>query len=109
MSQETLSKLNISHIDKISSSRNEPNWLKEYRQTSLSIYEKLPLEISPLYNKYTDAKKMDPQQVSLSISTTDTVPSFLQKRLGELENETCIIQIGTNTYRINVSDELKSK
>jgi len=109
MSKETLSKLNISHIYEISSSRNEPNWLKEYRQNSLSIYEKLPLEISPLYNKYTDAKKMDPQQVSLSISTTDTVPSFLQKRLGELENEICIIQIGTNTYRINVSDELKSK
>ena len=109
MSKETLSKLNISHIYEISSSRNEPNWLKEYRQNSLSIYEKLPLEISPLYNKYTDAKKMDPQQVSLSISTTDTVPSFLQKRLGELENEICIIQIGINTYRINVSDELKSK
>jgi len=52
---------------------------------------------------------MDPQQVSLSISTTDTIPSFLQKRLGELENETCIIQIGTNIYRINLSDELKSK
>ena len=109
MSQETLSKLNVSHIDEISSSRNEPNWLKEYRQNSLSIYEKLPLELSPLYNKYTDAKKMDPQQVSLSISTVDTIPTFLKKRLGELENETCIIQIGTNTYRINVSDELKSK
>jgi len=109
MSQETLSKLSPSHIDEISSSRNEPDWLKEYRQNSLSVYEKLPLEISPLYNKYTDAQKMDPQQVSLSISTTDTIPSFLQKRLGELENETCIIQIGTNTYRINVSDDLKSK
>ena len=109
MSQETLSKLSTSHIDEISSSRNEPDWLKEYRQNSLSVYEKLPIEISPLYNKYTDAQKMDPQQVSLSVSTTDTVPSFLQKRLGELENETCIIQIGTNTYRINISDELKSK
>ena len=109
MSQETLSKLNLSHIDEISSSRNEPDWLKEYRKSSLSIYDRLPLEISPLYNKYTDANKMDPQQVSLSISTIDTVPSFLQKRLGELENETCIIQIGTNTLRINISDELKSK
>ncbi len=109
MSQETLSKLNVSHIDELSSSRNEPNWLKEYRQNSLSIYEKLPLELSPLYNKYTDAKKTDPQQVSLSISTVDTIPSFLKKRLGELENETCIIQIGTNTHRINISDELKSK
>ena len=109
MSQETLSKINISHIDKISSSRNEPDWLKEYRKSSLSIYDNLPIEISPLYNKYTDAKKMDPEKVSLSISTTETIPKFLEKRLGELENETCIIQIGTNIHKINVSDELKSK
>ena len=42
---------------------------KEYRKTSLSIYDKLPIEMSPLYNKYTDAKKMDPEKVSLSTST----------------------------------------
>ena len=109
MSQEILSKLNISHIDEISSSRNEPDWLKEYRKNSLSIYDTLPLEISPLYNKYSDAKKMDPDKVSLSVSTTETIPKFLEKRLGELENETCIIQIGTNISKINISDELKSK
>ena len=106
---QTLSTLSLGHIDEISSSKNEPDWLKEYRKNSLSIYESLPIETSPLYNKYTDAKKMDPQQVSLSISTTDAVPNFLQKRLGELENETCIIQIGTHIHKINISDELKSK
>ncbi len=109
MSQEILSKLNKSHIDEISSSRNEPDWLKNYRNDSLSIYESLPIEMSPLYNKYTDAKKMDPEKVSLSTSTTQNIPNFLEKRLGELENETCIIQIGTNIHKINVSDELKSK
>jgi len=109
MSQETLSKINTSHIDEISSSRNEPEWLKDYRKNSLSIYDSLPLEMSPLYNKYTDAKKMDPEKVLLSTSTTETIPSFLNKRLSELENETCIIQIGTNVHKINVSDELKSK
>ena len=109
MSQETLSKINTSHIDEISSSRNEPEWLKDYRKNSLSIYDSLPLEMSPLYNKYTDAKKMDPEKVLLSTSTTETIPSFLNKRLSELENETCIIQIGTNIHKINVSDELKSK
>jgi Fe-S cluster assembly protein SufB/Fe-S cluster assembly protein SufD len=106
---QTLSTISIGHIDEISSSKNEPDWLKEYRRNSLSVYESLPIEISPLYNKYTDAKKMDPQQVSLSVSTTDAVPSFLQKRLGELEKETCIIQIGTHIHKINISDELKSK
>lgn len=109
MSQETLSKLNTSHIDEISSSRNEPEWLKDYRKNSLTIYDRLPIEMSPLYNKYTDAKKMDPEKVLLSTSTTETIPSFLNKRLTELENETCIIQIGTNVHKINISDELKSK
>ena len=106
---QTLSTISIGHIDEISSSKNEPDWLKEYRRDSLSIYESLPIETSPLYNKYTDAKKMDPQQVSLSVSTTDVVPSFLQKRLGELEKETSVIQIGTHIHKINISDELKSK
>ena len=106
---QTLSTISIGHIDEISSSKNEPDWLKEYRRNSLSVYESIPIETSPLYNKYTDAKKMDPQQVSLSVSTTNTIPSFLQKRLGELEKETCVIQIGTHIHKINLSDELKSK
>ena len=109
MSQEILSKLNSSHIDEISSSTNEPDWLKDYRKNSLSIYDSLPIEMSPLYNKYTDAKKMDPEKVSLSTSTIQTIPNFLTKRLGELENELCIIQIGTNILKINISDDLKSK
>jgi len=109
MSQETLSKINSKHVEEISSSQNEPDWLKQYRKNSLSIYDTLPIETSPLYNKYTDAKKMDPQQVSLSISTTNIVPNFLQKRLHELANETCIVQIGSNIYKINISDELKTK
>ena len=109
MSQELLSKINASHIEEISSSRNEPEWLKDYRKNSLSVYDSLPIETSPLYNKYTDAKKMDPEKVSLSTTTTETVPAFLQKRLGELDNEICIIQIGTNIHRINLPEELKSK
>ncbi|MFQ5497682.1 MAG: Fe-S cluster assembly protein SufD [Nitrosopumilus sp.] len=109
MYQETLSKLNTNLIDDISSSGNEPEWLKDYRKSSLSIYDSLPIEMSPLYNKYTDAKKMDPEKVSLSTTTAETVPSFLNKRLGELENELCIIQIGTNIHKINIPDDLKSK
>ena len=109
MTQALLSKLNNTHIDEISSSRNEPDWLKDYRKNSLSVYDGLAIELSPLYNKYTDAKKMDPEKVSLSTSTTATVPDFLKKRLSELEKEICIIQIGTNIHKINLPDDLKSK
>ena len=109
MQQLALSTLSSYHIDEISTSKNEPSWLKEYRKKSLSIYQELPLETSPLYNKYTDAKKMDPEQVSLTIKSDASVPDFLKNRLKELENETCIVQIGSNIHRINISDEIKSK
>lgn len=109
MSQKVLSKISTSHIDDISNHGNEPGWLKDYRRESLAIYDSLPIEISPLYNKYTDAAKMDPQNVYLSMSTAPTVPKFLEKRLGELQNEICIIQIGTNIHRICLPDELRQK
>jgi len=109
MSQLALSTISSTHIEEISSSKNEPDWLKEYRKNSLSIYNELPLEISPLYNKYTDAKRMDPEQVSLAINSDTTVPTFLDKRLSEIQKEISIIQIGTNIHQINLPDELKEK
>lgn len=104
-----LSTINSSHIEQLSSSKKEPGWLKEYRQKSLSIYQELPLEVSLLYNKYTDARKLDPEQVSLSANSDPAMPDFLKKRFTELENQNCIIQIGTNITRVNLSNELKSK
>jgi len=109
MSQLTLSSIDSSLVEEISSKRNEPDWLKEYRKNSLSIYHDLPVEVSPLYNKYTDARRMNPEQVSLSISSDSSVPDFLAKRLDEIKNEISIVQIGSNIYSINVNDELKSK
>lgn len=105
---QTLSQINTSHIDEISSSKNEPDWLKDYRKSSLSVYDSLPIEMSPLYNKYTDAKRLNPEKISIASSTKDSIPGFLQKRLGELKDEICIIQIGTNIHKINLPDDLKS-
>jgi len=109
MQKLALSTIGSSLIDEISSSKNEPDWLKEYRKNSLSIYQELPLEISPLYNKYTDAKRMDPQQVSLSIASDKSIPEFLKNRLSDLANETAIVQIGSNIDQINIPEEQKSK
>ena len=109
MQNLALSTISSSHIDEISSSKNEPGWLKEYRKNSLSIYQALPLETSPLYNKYTDAKRMDPEQVSLAINSDKSVPDFLTNRLLELENEISIVQIGSNIHKINLPDEFQKK
>ncbi|WKT57094.1 hypothetical protein QVH35_06445 [Candidatus Nitrosotenuis chungbukensis] len=65
---QALSTITTTHVDDISASKSEPDWLKQYRKNSFTIYQTLPPEVSPLYNKYTDAKRMDPAQVSLSVS-----------------------------------------
>jgi len=109
MSQLALSTINSSHIDELSSSKKEPSWLKDYRQNALSIYQEMPLEVSPLYNKYTDANKMDPEQVSLSLNSDAAIPELLNKRLSELENSNCIFQIGSNITRVNILDSLQSQ
>ena len=51
MEQIALSALKSSLIDEISSSKNEPDWLKEYRKSSLSIYEELPIEYAVELNR----------------------------------------------------------
>ena len=107
--EQTLSSIQSSLVEEISSSKNEPNWLKEYRKNSLNIYNELPAEVSPLYGKYTDAKRMDPSQVSLSTSSDSKLPDFLSKRVEEVKNENGIIQIGSNITSVNLSDDLKSK
>ena len=108
MQKLALSSIESSLIDEISTSRNEPNWLKEYRRDSLGIYHELPQEVSPLYSKYTDAKKMNPEQVSLSINTNSGIPEFLKKRIEEVKNQLSIIQIGSNIDSVNISENLIS-
>jgi Fe-S cluster assembly protein SufB len=107
--EQTLSSIQNSLLEEISSSKNEPDWLKEYRKNSLSIYNELPSEVSSLYNKYTDAKRMDPTKVSLSPTSDSKLPDFLSRRVEEVKKENGLIQVGTNVISTNLSDELKSK
>jgi Fe-S cluster assembly protein SufB/Fe-S cluster assembly protein SufD len=104
-----LSTITPSHVDEISASKNEPEWLKQYRKNSFSIYQSLPPEVSPLYNKYTDAKRMDPSQVSLALDSQNAIFDSLKPRLAELESTNHIIQTGTNIFRVGMTDDLRSK
>ena len=106
---QALSTITATHVDDISTSKSEPDWLKQYRKNSFTIYQTLPPEVSPLYNKYTDAKRMDPEQVSLSLNSENVIFDSLKPRLQELESEIHIIQIGSNVFRIHIPEEIKSK
>lgn len=109
MSSFVLSKLGPDHIEEISAANNEPSWLKEYRKNSFSIYQELPPEVSPLYNKYSDASRMNPEEVMFSLSSDSTVPDFVKDRMAELADNPSVVQIGTNIHKINLPSELKSK
>lgn len=111
MSQR-LSEIRADRIEAISSDGLEPQWLREYRRNSWSVYSELPIETSPLYNKYTDAKRMDPTQVVLDGGTSavrGSEPGFLRGRLAELSDEPSIIQMGSVMLRINNPPELSSQ
>jgi Fe-S cluster assembly protein SufB len=109
MQKLALSTITPTHVDEISASKKEPDWLKQFRKNSFAIYESLPPEVSPLYNKYTDAKRMNPSEVSLVSESQNAIFDSLKPRLAELEKEIHIIQAGTNIFRINLPEDLKAK
>ena len=103
-----LSLLDEQHIKSISAITNEPQWLRRYRQDSLATYDKMPLETSPLYSKYTDAAKMNPQSISVSNDTDNSQPAILTKRLKDLETESYALQTGTQV-QVRLTDDMISK
>lgn len=109
MSSFILSKLGSNHVGEISDANNDSSWLRDYRKSSFETYEKLPPEVSPLYNKYTDANRMDSSQITFSLSSDTTLPDFVKDRLAEISDNPSIIQIGTNISKINLPADLKSK
>lgn len=109
MSSFVLSKLDSNHIDEISEANNDPAWLREYRKNAFVIFQQLPPEVSPLYNKYTDANKMDPEQITFSLSSDSTIPDFVKDRLQEIGDNPYIVQIGTNINKIHIPSDLNEK
>jgi Fe-S cluster assembly protein SufB len=66
MAQQAVRPFTEEHVDALSKFFREPNWLKEFRLESLRQFTSLPLELSPLYTKYTDVSQFDPAQFKVS-------------------------------------------
>lgn len=108
MTTRPLSLLDTNHVEAISEMAGEPDWLRRYRLDSLSVYGGLPIETSPLYGKYTDAAKMDPETISISTDAVEETPSFLSERLKELDGEAYVLQAGSSIREIQVPDAMRS-
>ena len=61
----SLSQVDSNYVKNISRENSEPAWMSEMRVTAFSKYNSLPFETSPLYSKYSDAKRLHPELVHI--------------------------------------------
>ena len=110
MPRLALDSIGQEHVDAVSSSRGEPEWLCEARRRALGVYHDLPLETSELYGNYTDAARMDPKKVMLDTAPGTGVPDVLSTRLGELESAGVpyAVQVGSRIHAVHVPDAAAS-
>jgi Fe-S cluster assembly protein SufB len=67
MSQLTLIQANEQFLGITSKSRQEPDWLRDFRIKSLNLYQKLAPELSPLYTKYVDLAGLELESANLQL------------------------------------------
>jgi FeS assembly protein SufD len=97
MSELTLTQATDESIRSLSKSREEPEWLRDFRIKSLNLFRKLPAELSTLYTKYVDLAGVDLESTSLSLpepsqaETEDVVSKLKSDRaitLFQIESKT---------------------
>lgn len=103
---QSLSSLSINDIRSLSTLYNEPEWMTKMREENFSSYQSLPHEISPLYSKYSDANRLYPDRVRLSMETDSSEPyDFLAGRMVDLEKETGLIRVGSTILKLYKNEE----
>lgn len=77
------------------------------REQNFAKYQSLPHEISPLYSKYSDVNRVNPDQVDLSMGSDSSVPSdFLADRMKELDKDAGLIRVGSTIIKLNRSEAI---
>src|SRR5579885_744985 len=105
----SLSDISESYIGSVSKNSGEPSWMLDQRREAFSKFASLPLEVSPLYSKYSDANRIKPQGVRFSIpDARPELSSYMAERLDELKKETGILSVGAHTVNVSISDKLAS-
>lgn len=108
---QTLAEIDAAYVERISSLAGEPSWLADYRRSAASAYERLPIETSPLYGKYTEAARMDPARVPVGgperAGAPARMPPVLERRVAELEGQTYAVQVGSRTGAFSLSEQAR--
>jgi FeS assembly protein SufD len=108
----SLSQLDTPYLEQLSQENSEPKWMSEIRKTAFSQYGILPLEVSPLYSKYSDANRLEPDHVRFPQTNVKYEPNEdIRDRIQELEkeNETSILKIGPHIVRSHITESLSKQ
>jgi FeS assembly protein SufD len=108
----SLSQLDTPYLKQISQENSEPEWMSEIRNTAFSQYGILPLEVSPLYSKYSDANRLEPDHVRFPQTDVKYEPNEdIRDRIQELEkeNETSVLKIGPHIVRSHITESLSKQ
>ncbi|MGA2665600.1 MAG: Fe-S cluster assembly protein SufD [Nitrososphaerales archaeon] len=100
MAQETMGAFTEEKVAAISRSLREPEWLRSFRIDALHEFLKLPLELSPLYTKYTGVSQFDPAQ--FPVAPPDEVPDLRSHFEGHLTGKETNIVLQGNSTTIHV-------
>lgn len=103
----TLSALNRDNIKSISQNYKDPSWIAEVRESAFSKYESLPSEVSALYTKYSDVKRLKPDMVRIQDGQSSfQLNNELNARLKELERGAGLLRIGDAIEKKFLPEEL---
>jgi Fe-S cluster assembly scaffold protein SufB len=110
----TLSTITDNYIESIIEESNDPLWLAALRNKAFSHYSSLPSEVSPLYTKYSDVNRIQPERIYLpngKESASHRRPhQELESRLSELGYEDAtIVQIGNSINRISIPKDISNQ
>lgn len=108
MENHALSSLKIDYVRALS--EKEPKWLAKIRENSFSYYQNLPIEVSPLYSKYTGVSVLKPESIFLSSDHRTSEPfTELNHRIDEAKSGMCAVHVGNNLNAVYLPEQLKSK
>ncbi|MDA4114548.1 MAG: Fe-S cluster assembly protein SufD [Thaumarchaeota archaeon] len=106
MAQQTMGAFTEEKVDALSRSLKEPDWLRSFRIDALKEFIKLPLELSPLYTKYTGISKFDPEEFSVAppSEVVDLRSHFEGYLTGKETN--VILQGNSTTIHVDLDESL---
>jgi Fe-S cluster assembly protein SufB/Fe-S cluster assembly protein SufD len=96
-------------VNSLSDSLKEPQWLREFRIESLKHFESLPLEISPLYKKYSYLSNFDPSPFPARPPAEDLdLRGFFSGYLTGKETNIAL-QGNSTTIHVDIESDLAAK